>query len=111
MVDFTEVSRVVLLSAKFLLCAQGTPLNQRFSVGGGRMFAWRSADGSALFALKGRKESICTGNTDPCPKKIRVRFDPITAWKDVILEAGDRGHAGGGATVRGRALLPPVEIT
>lgn len=35
-----------------------------------------------------RKEDICKvsrhGKTDPCPKKIRARFDPINGGKDVI---------------------------
>lgn len=86
-VDFPEVSWVVSLSARFLLCAQGTVKPTFY--GGGRVFAWRRADGSVLFALKGRKER--TGNTDPCPKTIRVRFDPINAWKDVILRGRGAG--------------------
>lgn len=47
--------------------------------------------------------------TDPCPKKIRASFDPINAGKDVIVwrERGGCRHA----AVRGKPLLPPVEIT
>lgn len=40
---------------------------------------------AACCLLEGQEGAQCTGNTDPCPKQIRVRSDPINAWKEAIL--------------------------